>query len=124
MIFLDTNYLIALVIRDVVVNHDVTKWIGNGETIQTSAVAWAEFLTRPVGADDLRRLEALLNSQIVPFHALEAECARQLYRDARCKRDQRLDSFIAATAIVAGGSLATRNVRDFARFVPFGLKLA
>jgi predicted nucleic acid-binding protein len=66
----------------------------------------------------------VLEDRVYPFGRAEAECAARLYRAAGRKKPDRLDSFIAATAIIAQAPLATRDRRGFQRFVPFGLKLA
>jgi predicted nucleic acid-binding protein len=116
MIILDTNYMVAMSDREKDANDAVMRWIKEGRGMATSAAAWMEFCTGPI--------EWLLEDRILPFGRVEAELAARIYRVARCRCDDRMDTMIAATAIVAKASLATRNVRDFARFVPFGLKLA
>ncbi len=68
-------------------------------------------------------LTALLGSRILPFTKADAEFAGQLFQAPGVKRAQRLDTMIAATAILEGAELATVNVSDFAPFIPFGLKL-
>ncbi len=123
-VFLDTNYLVALVNRNLTVNDEVRSWTQQGRMPATSAAAWSEFLCGPLEGADRRVVEVLLEDRIVPFGKAEADCAAGLYRYCQCKRGDRLDTFIAATAIVADGFLATFNRRDFQRFVPFGLKLA
>jgi len=123
-VFLDTNYLVALVNRNLTVNDEVRSWTQQGRMPATSAGAWSEFLCGPLEGADRRVVEVLLEDRIVPFGKAEADCAAHLYLVGRCKREDRPDTFIAATAIVADGWLATRNRRDFLRFVPFGLKLA
>jgi predicted nucleic acid-binding protein len=105
-------------------NDAVMRWIKEGRGMATSAAAWMEFCTGPIDPVDWESMEWLLEDRILPFGRVEAELAARIYRVARCRRDDRMDTMIAATAIVAKASLATRNVRDFARFVPFGLKLA
>jgi predicted nucleic acid-binding protein len=124
MIILDTNYLIAMVRRDRSAGEEIRGWLQRGESLATSAIAWAEFLNGPLGAGEVRRIDSLIEGRIVPFGAEEAACASRLYREASCRREHRLDTFIAATATVANGALATRNRRDFVRFVPLGLNLA
>jgi predicted nucleic acid-binding protein len=123
-VFLDTNYLVALVYSDLAAGDEVRRWIQQGRMPSTSAPAWAEFLSGSLDSADRRAIEVLLEDRIAPFGKAEADCAAHLYRAGRCKRENRLDTFIAATAIVADGWLATRNRRDFLRFVPFGLKFA
>jgi predicted nucleic acid-binding protein len=124
MILLDTNYMIAMVNRERDANDAVLRWIQQGRGVATSATAWMEFCTGPIDPEDLQSMEWLLEDRILPFGRDDAELAARIYRVARCKRDDRMDTMIAATAVVAKASLATRNIRDFTRFVPFGLKLA
>jgi predicted nucleic acid-binding protein len=124
MIILDTNYMVAMSDREKDANDAVMRWIKEGRGMATSAAAWMEFCTGPIDPVDWESMEWLLEDRILPFGRVEAELAARIYRVARCRCDDRMDTMIAATAIVAKASLATRNVRDFARFVPFGLKLA
>jgi predicted nucleic acid-binding protein len=47
----------------------------------------------------------------------------ELFQKTRARRKNRLDTMIAAAAILAGAVLATVNQNDFERFRAFGLKL-
>jgi predicted nucleic acid-binding protein len=124
MILLDTNYMIALVSRELDAIESVRRWLEEGEEMATSSAAWSEFCTGPLESDDRVLMESLFEDRIVAFGRTEAEYAARLYRQARCKRGDRLDTFIAATAIVSAAALATRDKRGFSRFVPLGLRLA
>lgn len=123
-IVLDANFLVALADHDSSATSLAKEWLQLGKSIATSCVAWAEFCTGPIDPADMQSMEWLLEDRILAFGQAEAECAARLYRIAGCKHQHRMDSFIAATAIVSRAPLATRNHRDFRRFVPFGLKLA
>ena len=124
MIILDTNYMVAMSDREKDANDAVVRWMREGRSMATSAAAWMEFCTGPIYPEDLESMEWLLEDRILPFGRAEAELAARIYRVARCRRDDRIDTIIAATAIVSKAALATRDTRDFTRFVPFGLKLA
>jgi predicted nucleic acid-binding protein len=124
MIHLDTNYLAAMAVGHSDVAREVVGWLQRGQELGTSAIAWSEFLTGSLKGSYMAYAERALGGGIVPFGSEEARCAAALYQELRLKREQRVDCFIAATALVAGATLATRNRRDFVRFVPRGLKLA
>jgi predicted nucleic acid-binding protein len=68
-------------------------------------------------------LQALLSAGVHPFDEACADLAGKLYHLTGSKRRTRLDSMIAASAILAGAELATVNSGDFTSFVPHGLKL-
>jgi predicted nucleic acid-binding protein len=80
-------------------------------------------MTGPFELEQLERVENLLGGRIVPFGPVEAEGAAQLYNLAGRKREKRIDSFIAATAIFAKAKLATKNRKDFEPFLKNGLIL-
>ena len=65
----------------------------------------------------------MLQSGILPFEEATAALAGELFFRTGSKRRTRLDSMIAATAILAGAELATVNREDFEPFVPHGLML-
>jgi predicted nucleic acid-binding protein len=48
MIHLDTNFLIASLTPATAEGRRVSKWLGAGETVGLSVIAWAEFLCGPV----------------------------------------------------------------------------
>lgn len=123
MIHLDTNLLIALIHRFDVHHATATRMIAGPGPFATSSVAWMEFHSRPVHPRDIAASKSLLNGGIAPFDEAAATLAGDLYHLTRSKRRTRLDTMIAATAIVAGAELATVNADDFAAFVPHGLKL-
>ena len=123
MIHLDTNYLIALAVRNSSPARDVDQWLAAGQTLAASALAWTEFLNGPVGGEEVSLVEAVLENRIVPFEKPTAVLAAQLFNQAGRRRGSRFDCLIAATAILAGAELATENRGDFRRLGHFGLKL-
>jgi predicted nucleic acid-binding protein len=84
--------------------------------------AWYELLCRRVTSAQIKAIRAFLRD-IVPFDEPQARSAAQLFHAAGRKRSPGVDAMIAATAIVAGASLATNNRSDFTPFVTHGLKL-
>ena len=123
MIHLDTNYLIALAVRDSLPAKDMDQWLAAGQTVATSALAWTEFLNGPVGSEEIVLVEAVLEDRIIPFEKPTAVLAAQLFNRAGRRRGSRFDCLIAATAILSGAELATENRKDFRRLTRFGLKL-
>ena len=123
MIHVDTNLLIASV--DPFHEH-ARLWAGlitADESFAASAVAWTEFRSYPIASNQLLALEQLLPGGIVPYERAHADLAGELFRMTKSKRKNRLDSMIAAMAILAGAKLATVDQADFKAFVSFGLKL-
>lgn len=123
MIHLDTNLLIALIHRFDVHHATATRIIAGPGPFATSTVAWMEFHSRPVHPRDIAASKSVLNGGIAPFDEAAATLAGNLYHLTGSKRRTRLDTMIAATAILSGAWLATVNREDFSVFVPHGLKL-
>lgn len=124
MIHLDTNYLIGLLVKGSPQAIEVDAWLGAGESMAASAIAWSEFLNGPVTPTEVSRANAVLQSRIVPFGQPEAALAAELFNQTGRRRGSRFDCFIGATAILAQAEVATVNQSDFRTFVPHGLKLA
>jgi predicted nucleic acid-binding protein len=133
LLHLDADWLIAL--GELHHEHHETAakaidaWLSENHQIAVSAIAWTEFSTgkngsRPV--DDIMRCRSILNGGIVAYCVDHAEKAAELFNQIGRPRAERmrLDCFIAAAAIVARAELATFNLRDFKRFLPFGLRIA
>jgi hypothetical protein len=72
MIHLDTNYLIGLLVRGSPESGNVDAWLATGQTLAASAIAWTEFLNGPVAPLEISRVEAVLQSRIIPFGQKEA----------------------------------------------------
>jgi predicted nucleic acid-binding protein len=123
MIHLDTNLLIAAIDAAHAHHAQASHALSTGRPAATDAVAWTEFLSKPVPPARVQALSVMLGSRILPYTQAEAALAAQLFQLPGVKRAQRLDSMIAATAILAGAELATVNTADFTPFVPHGLKL-
>ena len=123
MIHLDTNYLIGLAVRGSSPAQNVDQWLAAGEPLAASSLAWTEFLSGPVNADDIALVEAVIGGNVITFEKPMAEFAAQLFNQTGRRRGARFDCLIAATAILANASLATENQKDFTPFVSAGLKL-
>jgi predicted nucleic acid-binding protein len=122
MICLDTNYLILGLMPGSRESQDLIRWAQAGETLITAMPAWYEFTCGPVTAPQIAAIRSFLHD-LTPFDEPQAVEAARLFNAAGRKRALRIDAMIAATAIVAGASLATNNHKDFNIFVPHGLKL-
>ena len=123
MICLDTNYLIRGLLKGAPESAKLIQWYQSGEVLLSAAPAWYEFLCGPVTELQVNAIRACLSGGISAFEELQArEAARLFNRIGRIRR-LRVDAMIAATAVVAGASLATSNTEDFKVFLPHGLKL-
>lgn len=122
MICLDTNYLILGLVPGSPESQDLIAWVQAGETLIAPMPAWYEFTCGPVTAVQINAIRAFLHD-LVPFDEPQALEAARLFNAAGRKRALRIDAMIAATAVVAGASLATNNRADFNGFAAHGLKL-
>jgi len=123
MIDLDTNILIDLVTIGSPQVGLVRDWLAAGETLASSTIAWSEFCNGPHTREQKDAIHAILNGQLVPFDAMQAEQASRLFHYTGRRRGSHPDCMIAAAAMCRGVAVATRNIKDFERFVPYGLKL-
>ncbi len=123
MIHLDASLLIALIKKSDVHHPAAARVIGGPGPFGCSSVAWMELHSKPVHPRDTAALKSLLNAGISPLDEACATLAAEMYHRTGSKRRTRLDTIIAATAILTGAELATVNAGDFGPFVPHGLKL-
>ncbi|MEP6821816.1 MAG: PIN domain-containing protein [Chthoniobacterales bacterium] len=123
MICLDTNYLIGGISEGRPESAHLQTWFEAGERFFTAAPAWYEFLCGPVTEEQVATMQAFLGAGILSFDPEQAEIAARLFNAVKRPRRLRVDAMIAATAIAAGGRLATLNTEDFGLFVPHGLEL-
>jgi predicted nucleic acid-binding protein len=122
-IHLDTNLIIDLV--EIGSPHAalVRRWVQEGKRLCVSAVAWSEFLNGPHTKQQKDAVFHVIEGRILPFGEREAELASRLFHYTGRKRGSHADCMIAAVAIAAREYVATRNLKDFERFVPHGLML-
>lgn len=123
MIHLDTNILIDIVTTGSPQIELVRNWIKEGRKLATSAVAWSEFCNGPHSAQQKNAVYAILRKKVHAFDAKQAEQASKLFHLTGRTRGSHADCMIAAAAMSNGVPIATRNVKDFQKFVPYGLKL-
>ena len=123
MILLDTNYLIKALVPDTDEALRVHKWIEQDAELLTSVICWYEFLCGPVDGKGRELITSILKDRVVPFSADQAVEAARLFNLAGRKRALRVDSMIAAAAVLNQAALATDNRRDFSVFTEQGLRL-
>ncbi|WP_319563124.1 type II toxin-antitoxin system VapC family toxin [Marispirochaeta sp.] len=121
MILLDTNYLIKALAPGTDEAADVRRWIEQEKELVTSVVCWYEFLCGPVDIKGKELMQSIVKGRIIPFAADQAVEAARLFYLAGRKRSLRVDSMIAAAALLNKAVLATDNRRDFSSFVKQGL---
>jgi predicted nucleic acid-binding protein len=122
VIHLDTNYLINVHRPGSPEFQQFGLWLGRGEALGVSAVAWAEFLCGPVAAAVVQDAARIFTAP-EPFTADDAPVAAELFNIGGRRRGSMGDCMIAAVCLRVGATLATSNVADFARFQPHGLQL-
>ena len=115
MIHLDTSVLVAALGPVEAVSHRLRGMVADGERPSVCTVVLYEWWRGPRTAAQLADQEVLLPiSAAVPFGAVEARIAADLYGRMRRARDREVDIAIAACAISHGAALWTLNRRDFA----------
>ncbi|MDZ4287264.1 MAG: type II toxin-antitoxin system VapC family toxin [Prosthecobacter sp.] len=123
MIHLDTNLLIDLVTIGSPHIAVVRQWLAEGEELAASAIVWSEFLNGPHTKQQKDAIHAVLQGGVLDFTAKDAEQASRLFHYTGRRRGSHADCMIAAAAMGSGVRVATRNIGDFERFIPHGLKL-
>ena len=123
MIHFDTSFLIRALDRGAPEDHKLRGWIGEGETLGMSAVAWAELLCGPLARSEMEWAAEIVG-QRQNFTAEHAALAARLFNESERRRGSLIDCMIAATALAVAASLATANTADFLRFKDSGLTMA
>ena len=101
----------------------VIKQVSKGEQFAISAIVWYEFLSGPVSDAELDHIRSAIAPEVLPFDRLNAEVAAALFNVCGRARKLKIDTLIAQCALDADCALMTANEKDFARFIPFGLRL-
>ena len=123
MIHLDTSFLIPAVRLNTPESRRLDVWVGDGEAIVISAVAWTEFLCGPLSRSDLNSALRIAE-RYLEFTAEHSAIAARLFNATGRRRRMMVDCMIAAVAIADDAPLATANSGDFGRFTEHGLLLA
>ena len=122
MIHLDTNLLIDLASAHSPQVALVREWLMQGERLAVSAIAWSEFCNGPHSREQKAAIRAILSGGVCPFTEVQAELASRLYHYTGRRRGSHADCMIAAAAMSEHSALASHNIADFEKFVPYGLK--
>ena len=122
MIHLDTSFLIRALNLGTPEDRKLREWIGAGETLSMSTVAWAEFLCGPLDESEIALADQIVG-QRSDFTLDQAAIAARLFNESGRRRGSLIDCMIAAAALADGAPIATENVADFRRFRDFGLKV-
>ncbi len=122
MIHLDTNFLIRALNVGTPEDRTLREWIGRGETLSMSTVAWAELLCGPLDESEIALAAQLVGRQsaFTPDHAA---LAVRVFNESGRRRGSLIDCMVAAVALADGAPLATMNVSDFRRFERSGLRV-
>lgn len=122
MIHLDTGFVIGALVRGSMEDKALRGWLGSGERLGMSTVAWSELLCGPIESFHLELVSRLIVERH-PFTEEAALRAAELFNGSGRRRGSLADCMIAATALELGVPLATSNPRDFERFSSHGLVL-
>ncbi len=123
MIHLDTNFLIRALVPTSAEEAKLQSWLGDGEDLGISCVAWCEFLCGPLTSRDEEYAHLLLAAP-EPFREADAHKAAELFNATGRRSRSLADCQIAAVALRCNARLATANVSDFTIFQNHGLGLA
>jgi len=123
-IHLDTNCLIRFAggASDKL-SESILTWIGQGVSVQVSAMAWAEFRCGPLTEDDCVLVSEILTG-VIPVDQEVSNEAAHLFNVTGRRSRSLADCIIAATAISCSAQLLTENTEDFQPFLTHGLQLA
>src|SRR3954468_4048134 len=116
MIHLDTNLLIDIVTAGSPHIALVRRWLGEGEQLAASAIAWSEFCNGPHSKEQKDAVFAILERRVSAFDWEQAELASKLFHRTGRKRGSHADCMIAAGAMANGVPVASRNIKDFQLF--------
>ena len=123
MIHLDTSFLIRALDSGTPEDRKLRGWIGEGETLGMSTVAWAEFLCGPLTQSEMELATEIVGRRR-DFTSAHAVRAARLFNGSGRRRGSFIDCMIAAVALDDGAPIATTNEADFRRFESSGLRLA
>jgi len=123
VIYLDTNFLIDALVPGSAQEAQLVSWLGAGETLAISAIAWGEFLCGPLSSA-AEALARRLFPDAVALDRTDAEKAAELFNLTGRRSRTYTDCCIAAAAIRVQAALATSNRDDFAPMIAHGLVIA
>jgi predicted nucleic acid-binding protein len=118
---LDTNIIIYYFNGEAPILAFLREQIEQGAPLFISAVTEHELYSYPhLTPVEVARIDALLTTlTVIDVDSRIAQLSGQLRATSGIKA---LDSFIAATALMTGTTLATRNIRDFRRIPTLNIR--
>ena len=119
----DTNELINISSTTSDLGEKMLPWLKQGNIAAISTITWSEFCNGPIPLAKKQLIEQILGDNIIDFTQPMAETASFLFNKTGRRRGSHSDCMIAATAIISDAPLRTQNIKDFERFIPFGLHL-
>lgn len=122
MIHLDTSFLIRALVPGTREDGELRRWLGEGEEVTMSSIAWTEFLCGPVDVAAVASVTGFL-AERVPYGEEDATRAAELFNASGRRRGSLVDCMIAAVALRCAAPLATANRADFRPFEGGGLTL-
>lgn len=120
---LDTNLLIDIVTAGSPHIAVVRQWLNDGHRLGASAIAWSEFCNGPHSKEQKDAVFGILERRVSAFTWEQAEMASKLFHRTGRKRGSHSDCMIAASAMAHGVAVATRNIKDFEKFEPYGVRV-
>jgi predicted nucleic acid-binding protein len=119
----DTHELIQISFTTSDLGAKMLPWLRKGNIAAASTITWSEFCNGPVTNTQKNAISSILSGNIIDFTKPMAETATLLFNGTGRRRGSHRDCMIAACAIMSDTPLCTQNLKDFNRFMSFGLKL-
>ncbi len=119
----DTNELIQISFTTSDIGAKMLPWLKRGNIAAVSTITWSEFCNEPISLTQKNAISSILGGNIIDFTKPMAEMASVLFNGTGRRRGSHSDCMIAACAILSDAPLCTQNLKDFNRFIPFGLNL-
>lgn len=103
MIHLDKSFLIRALDPASVEEHKLRDWIGRGETLAMSTIAWADLLCGPLSPSEMEWAAEIVG-QRRDFTGERAVIAARLFNESGRRRGSLIDCMIAAAALADGAA--------------------
>jgi predicted nucleic acid-binding protein len=120
---LDTSLLIDIVTARSPHIAVVRQWLKDGHQLGASAIAWSEFCNGPLSKEQKDAVFGILERRVSAFTREHAELASRLFHHTGRRRGSHADCMIAASAMAHGVPVATRNIKEFEKFAPYGVRM-
>jgi len=111
-IHVDTCLLIRALVPGTEADSRLRQWLGEEQRLNMEALAWTEFLCRPLQPEALALARKVVAERI-DFTEQDARRAAEFFNATGRRRGTLADCMIAACARERNASLATLNRQDF-----------